>query len=404
MLLVNKWKAGKEMKKLIRVLLIVLACVVIALPAGKVLATEMTDTTVNGSIIDTDTNYEVTEFETNELDITLEEPNYKSYYVDVPNGQSVVVPITLDEKGRLYYIYDFKNEYQDQKSYYLDVYTDAACTQMADYYNYDTYYGELNVTKTGTYYIKFSVMDSTVQQDTFNYFKFSSFYVNSRNETLTSGKQVVTAFLSYDKPIYYKVTVSKPGSISFNMQSSNGGNVILCNSKKKAIASECKSTDTDHTFVFAVSKGTYYLKVTSPSYFAYVMQTFKGIMDKSGPSKEKAKTLKVDGAIVNALALSTEKSGKADWFKFTNDKKRKTIVDVVGMVSCGGLKIDFYDTKGTSWGSRYFYPANNVDGGVSTIYYVMDGTKKLPEGTYYIKVSKTSAKTNATYSVGVRSK
>lgn len=400
----NKWKESKEMKKLVKILMIVFICVVIALPVSKVLANETADPSAKGSIIDADTNYDVTEFETNDLDITLEEANYKSYYIDVPNSQSVVVPITLDEKGRLYYIYDFKNEYQNQKSYYLDIYTDAACTQMAEYYNYDTYYGELDVTKTGTYYIKFSVIDSTTEQDMFNYFKFSSFFVNSRNETLTSGKQIVTAFLSYDNPIYYKVTVSKPGSISFNMQASYGGNVTLCNSKKKAIANECKSTDTEHTFVFAVSKGTYYLKVTSSSSYAYVMQTTKGITDESGPSKEKAKTIKVNGDEVKALALSTEKSGKADWFKFTNDKKRKTIVDVVGTVACGGLKIDFYDTKGTSWGSRYFYPANNTNGGVSTIYYILDGTEKLPKGTYYIKVSKTSAKTNATYSVGVRSK
>lgn len=400
----NKWKESKEMKKLVKILMIAFICIVMVLPVSKVLAIETPDPSVKGSIIDADTNYDVTEFETNDLDITLEEANYKSYYIDVPNSQSVVVPITLDEKGRLYYIYDFKNEYQNQKSYYLDIYTDAACTQMAEYYNYDTYYGELDVTKTGTYYIKFSVIDSTTEQDMFNYFKFSSFFVNSRNETLTSGKQIVTAFLSYDKPIYYKVTVSKPGSISFNMQASYGGNVTLCNSKKKAIANECKSTDTEHTFVFAVSKGTYYLKVTSSSSYAYVMQTTKGITDESGPSKEKAKTIKVNGDEVKALALSTEKSGKADWFKFTNDKKRKTIVDVVGTVACGGLKIDFYDTKGTSWGSRYFYPANNTNGGVSTIYYILDGTEKLPKGTYYIKVSKTSAKTNATYSVGVRSK
>lgn len=400
----NKWKESEEMKKLVKILMIAFICIVMVLPVSKVLAIETPDPSAKGSIIDADTNYDVTEFETNDLDITLEEANYKSYYIDVPNSQSVVVPITLDEKGRLYYIYDFKNEYQNQKSYYLDIYTDAACTQMAEYYNYDTYYGELDVTKTGTYYIKFSVIDSTTEQDMFNYFKFSSFFVNSRNETLTSGKQIVTAFLSYDKPIYYKVTVSKPGSISFNMQASYGGNVTLCNSKKKAIANEWKSTDTEHTFVFAVSKGTYYLKVTSSSSYAYVMQTTKGITDESGPSKEKAKTIKVNGDEVKALALSTEKSGKADWFKFTNDKKRKTIVDVVGTVACGGLKIDFYDTKGTSWGSRYFYPANNTNGGVSTIYYILDGTEKLPKGTYYIKVSKTSAKTNATYSVGVRSK
>lgn len=392
------------MKRIVKVLMIVFACVVIALPVSKVFASETTDPASKGSIIDADTNYDVTEFETNDLDITLEEANYKSYYIDVPNSQSVVVPITLDEKGRLYYIYDFKNEGQNQKSYYIDVYTDAACTKMAEYYNYDTYYGELDVTKTGTFYIKFSVIDSTLQPDTFNYFKFSSFFVNSRNETLSSGKQVVTVFLSYDKPVYYKVTVSKPGSISFNMQSAYGGNVTLCNSKKKAISNESKSTDKEHTFVYAVSKGTYYIKVTSSSSYAYVMQTTKGVTDKSGPSKEKARTLNVDGSKVKALALSTEKSGKADWFKFTNDKKKKTIVDVTGTVACGGLKIDFYDTKGTSWGSRYFYPANNVNGGVSTIYYVLDGTEKLPKGTYYIKISKTSAKTNATYSVGVRSK
>lgn len=392
------------MKKLVRVWLIVLVCVVIAPPMSKVLADETTDTTAKSTIIDVDTNRDVTEFETNDLDITIEEANYKSYFINIPNDQSVVVPITLNEKGRLYYLYDFKNEYQDQKSYYCDIYTDVTCTQMADYYNYNTYYGELNVAKPGIYYVKFSVMDTTAWPDDYNYFNFSSFYINSRNETLTSGKQVVTAFLGYDNAIYYKVKVSESGSISFNMQADAGGNVILCNSKKKGISNVCKSSDKNHTFTFAVSKGTYYLKVTTSSYYAYVMQTFKEIMDESGTSKQKAKTLRLGGDKVRSLALSTEKSGKTDWFKFTNDKKRKIIVDVIGTVSCGGLKIDFYDTKGTNWDSRYFYPVSNGNGGVSTIYYILDGTEKLPKGRYYIKVSKTSDKTNATYRVGVRSK
>lgn len=392
------------MKKLVKILLIVFVFAVIALPVRKVLADETTDTTAKESIKDADTNCDVTEFETNDLDITLDKANYISYFISIPSGKSLVVPMTLNEEGRLYYRYDFTNEYREKKSYYCDIYIDEACTQKADYSNYDTYYGELSVTKSGKYYIKFSVMDITTQPDTYNQFKFSSFYINSRNETLINGKQVVTAFLNEDKPIYYKVKVDESGSISFNMQASTGANVILCNSKKRVISNVCRSVDKDHTFVFAVSKGTYYLKVTTSSSYAYVMQTFKEITDTSGPSKQKARELKVSGDKLKSLSLSTEKSGKADWFKFINDKKRKIIVDVIGTVSCGGLKIDFYDTKGTNWESRYFYPVNNANGGVSTIYYILDGTEKLPKGTYYIRVSKTSAKTNATYRIGVRSK
>lgn len=392
------------MKKLVRVLLLVFVFAVIVLPVSKVLADETTDTNERESIIDTDTNCDVTKFETNDLDITLDEANYKSYFINIANGKSIVVPITLNEKGRLYYRYEYTNEYQDKKSYYCDIYTDEACTKKADYYNYDIYYGELNATKSGMYYIKFSVVDTTLQPNTFNHFKFSSFYINSHNETLLKEKQVVTAFLSENKPIYYKVTASQSGSISFNMQASYGGKVTLCDSKKKRISNVCKTADKNHTFEFAVSEGTYYLKVTTASSYAYVMQTFKVITDTSGASKQKAKELKVGGDKVKSLSLSTEKSGKADWFTFSNDKKRKIIVDVIGTVTCGGLKIDFYDTKGTNWESRYFYPVNNASGGVSTIYYILDGTEKLPKGTYYIRVSKTSAKTNATYRIGVRSK
>ncbi|WP_455716702.1 hypothetical protein [Anaerosporobacter sp.] len=392
------------MKKLVRFILVVFVCGVIALPASYVLADEITDKTAKSSIVDADTNADVTELKTNDLDITLDEANYKSYFISIPYGQSIVVPITLNEEGRLNYRYDFENEYIDQKSYYCEVYTDAACTKKANYYNYDTYSGELNVSIAGIYYVKFSVIDTTAQPNAINYIKFSSFYINSRNETLTNGKQVVSAFLGYDKKIYYKVIVSDSGSISLNMQASTGGNVILCNSKKKEISNLCRTEDNNHTFVFAVSKGTYYLKVTTSSNYAYVMQTFKEIEDKSAPSKQKAKTLEVGGDKLKSLALSTEKSGKADWFKFKNDKKRKIIVDVIGMVSCGGLKIDFYDTKGTKWESRYFYPIDNANGGVSTIYYILDGTEKLPKGTYYIRISKISTKTNAIYRVGVRNK
>lgn len=391
------------MKKIKKILFTMLAMALVLVPANKIFAAE-------SSVTDYDTRSEVTELETNEINIEGSEFNYKYYYVDVAStgtDSELIVPITLETKGKLYITAGLSN-LTDKMTPDVQLFTDNACTKEI-YANYSN--GYYVIPSDGTYYFKISVHDSTtiyeptaVPVELYN-FVFGTVFMNGGNRTLTNKVEVLSSFEGYDKPVYYKVTVSKPGIITINVDSEYSSYVTLCNSSKKAISDETSSSSTNGKFTYATSKGTYYVKVKTSSDYAYVKSTTKAITDASGTTKAKAAKLTVNGSKKNGLVVTSDKANKADWFKFSNPKNQKITVYFNGAITSGDLEIEFFDSKGESFGTKKFSIYSDGDASFSPYVGSFASTSgKLPKGTYYIKVTKKTAKASASYSIQIKNK
>lgn len=385
------------MKKLRKILFTMLAMTLVLVPASKVFAAE-------SSVTDYETNSEVTEFETNEINVDGSELNYKFYNVDVASGETenrLVIPMTLDAKGKLLVTSELYDK-TDRMYSYIKLFEDSSCTK--EIYMSSTL-GGFKIPSEGTYYIEFSVKDySDVPLEIYQY-SFGSVFISGADRTLKNKVEVCSSFVDYNTPIYYKVTVSKPGTITFNVDSKYTSYVTLCNSSKKAISEEINSSTANGKFTYAASKGTYYVKVRSSSDYAYVKSTTKAITDASGSSKSKAAKLTVNGSKKNGLAVATDKTSKADWFKFSNPKNQKITVYFKGVITSGDLEIEFFDSKSKSFGTTTFSSYSNGDASFSPYVGSFGSTSgKLPKGTYYIKVTKKIAKASASYSIQIKNK
>lgn len=391
------------MKRLRKMLFTMLAMALVLVPANKVFAAE-------SSVTDVDTRSEVTELETNEMNVDGSELNYKYYYVDVASAgtdSELVVPITLEAKGKLYISAGLSNK-TDKMTPDVELFTDYACTEEI-YLNYTNPYFE--IPSDGTYYLKFSVHDSTtiyeptaVPVEVYN-FVFGSVFMSGANRTLTNKVEVISSFVDYNTPIYYKITVSKPGTITFNVDSEYTSYVTLCNSSKKAISEENSSISTNGKFTYATSKGTYYVKVKTSSDYAYVKSTTKAITDASGSTKAKSAKLTVNGSKKNGLVVASDKTSKADWFKFSNPKNQKITVYFNGVITSGELEIEFFDSKGESFGTKRLSIYSDGDASFSPYVGSFASTSgKLPKGTYYVKITKKTAKSSASYSIQIKNK
>ena len=385
------------MKKLKKILFTMLAMALVLVPANKVFAAE-------SSVTDYETKTEVTELETNEINVDGSELNYKFYNVDVARGETetqLVIPMTLDAKGKLLVKSELSGK-TDRMYSYVELFEDSSCSKEI---SMSSSIGGFKIPSEGTYYLKFSVKDyNDVPLEIYQY-SFGSVFISGADRTLKNKVEVCSSFVDYNTPIYYKVTVSKPGTITINVDGEYSSYVTLCNSSKKAISDETTSSYVDGKFTYAASKGTYYVKVRSSSDYAYVKSTTKAITDASGSSKSKAAKLTVNGSKKNGLVVATDKTSKADWFKFSNPKNQKITVHITGVITSGELGIEFFNSKGESFGTTSFSRYSDGDASFSPYVGSFASTSgKLPKGTYYIKFTKKSAVSSASYSIQIKNK
>lgn len=385
------------MKRLKGILLTMLALAMIFIPTGMIKA--------QGIAVDADTASEVTEFETEVWTDATKDPSYKTYQVQLTVDESgkaeYIVPINIPNKGLLFV--GFKKEEADSLNTDVDLYEDIEC-QNSIYISSTNNCAKIE--EAGTYYFKFSVSDYRETKGEKFIFGIQTCVVSGDNMTLKNKEQVISAFVDYTNPIYYKVSVSNPGTITFNVEGESSSYVTLCNSKKKALTDEVSSSYTDGEYVYAVGKGTYYIKVKSYAEMITAKSTVKSVKDMGGASKAKATKLTIGAKNKSGLVLATDKSKKADWFKFYNSKNQKVTVNITGIVQSGEVRIEMYYSNGKKFSSSYaILNEYRKDASFSPYVARLGATSgKLPKGTYYIKIIKDDKVTTGTYSIKVKNK
>lgn len=195
--------------------------------------------------------------------------------------------------------------------------------------------------------------------------------------------------------IYMPFQVKKDGYVTFtanNTPENAGehfrGTWFLCNSAKKEITSTgaCGFWEEDK-ITLAVKGGiTYFLKVKCSDKVIVIDHQYQEVNDKSGNKKSKdyklAKNQKAEG-----LLMAGE--SKVDWYKITLTKKQVLKITIAEK-SYRGLGMKVYDRKGKEvYGFNYWSPSSTDtldDPETLSSKASSDKLKKLPKGTYYVKV------------------
>lgn len=200
--------------------------------------------------------------------------------------------------------------------------------------------------------------------------------------------------------VYHKFTVPASGAlvVTGNTVYSWGRSsisVTLCNRKYQSIDSSSSgayvNAQNESAQVYAVKKGTYYLKVSGRSNYIIGAQ-FTKWTDKGGASKSKAKTIKVNKTYKGMMPAG-ESYKKADWYKFkvTKSKKMKLTVGVEGN---GYFEFRLYG-PGLSKSGAYFGSVKNSARSSWLVNARNNKKVKASRGTYYLKVTRSSSSKKA---------
>ncbi len=374
------------MKKRFGLVLGIFMLILLCIPSMKAFAAGYAEDLDSGSAVNELSTYVVNTGSDAEFD------KIKTYKVYVPGDtKEVVLPITLDQKGLLICSAQLSEEYASAYGY-LNIYADEACTEEISYSSYNS---EAKIPEKGTYYLKFTVSDYTLDEAPDNYvFAFASQFINGNDRTLKDKTWVCSGNTDTQKPIYYKFTAPKTGSVTVNVESEYSSYVTLLNSSKKALSDKTYYLSSTGKVCFAVSKGTYYLKVDSSSELFRVKYTFKAISDVSGTTKTKAKSLTA-GKSLAGVVTATDKTGKVDWYKVTLTKTQAVKITFTGSVSSGNVKLEFY---GGGISGSITETLDTVEEDASFAAETWTSTK-LPKGTYYIKITKGTKNTSGFYNI-----
>lgn len=316
-----------------------------------------------------------------------------TYYNKVINNTNnkmdygIIIPIQINDAGNLELEL---NKIQLDKSLYINLYKDAACTNPVVSYDRILLSSDNNlkvyipVDTVGTYYLKVRTSNYSASRYFINKFNLSLRNFPKAQRTIKSG-QTIKYYRNDAKDKYtFKYKAEKTGTVEVICPWKYGSYVTFKNSKKKDIATDKWTSRQIGNFkaIFAVKKGqTYYFVVKSNGMDSKELQSISvkntAIKLKNNSKKKKATTIKNKKTV---KCLITPGDKKSKWFKINVKKNYRAEFTVKGDIT-GNWKVQLYTKSGKAvkncsvkWKD---YPRSIRGFGL--------------RGTYYVKVKGSSA-------------
>lgn len=327
--------------------------------------------------------------------------------------EGIIIPVKISKRGEfIYYISSSVNYNGTVGGATVGLYEDEQGTRIVDQEKKISFESkdkqELSqsayIEKAGTYYIKIAISSDAASANGSYFFALGMQACSSENRTLKNKKWTVAFGDGTSKAIYYKVVVKKTGYITLQTEYDKAygkANISLCNHKKKRLSVVCKQSKAlKNKEVFAVKKGTYYVKVNQAAGEYRLKSTFQSVSDKSGSSKAKAKAFTTNGSAQVGLILLSDSSKKADWYSFHLSSRK--IVDVTLQGSTSGdskVSLEIIPPQNMMFQQKAMLSICGIDrkhqGSSGSLW---------AEGTWYIKVKKNTDKGSAKYSLKVKTR
>lgn len=324
-------------------------------------------------------------------------PSSEPVQISLPAGQddaTSVLTVKMPYSGVLHLLVAGSNKTK------LCLYADAACkkavgTEIILTGEAQVVQSYIPIAKAGTYYLQYSnvLYASTVARSAAVY----AYGYNGDDKVLSDGKVAITYNQNSAKTVYHKIVLKKPAAVvlvgnvmqpSSEAQTLGALTVNLCNDKKQVISGNI-SLDTDGKFV-ALKKGTYYISLRQKD-LALLCYTARTAKEKSGAKKAKAVKIKKNKQVEGVLALGDKKK-KADWYKITLSKKGKIRCDLANY-GPDTIKIQVIPKN------KKVKMKKSTSKAVSGKMLKLTSKSKLPAGTYYIKIYKSSKSASSYYTL-----
>lgn len=327
---------------------------------------------------------------------------------DEDERKDLVLPFTVDKAGGILISLKQSGSYDD----YLKarIYQDKECTKPVgkDFLLNaidDSVNIERAISKKGTYYIKFTCDQGAPFGVTT--FKVKIYSISGGERTLSAGKATVAYQASAKGKVIYKINVKDTKSLAFSItpyDNSNGGGAYfrLLDKNKKQLTNKSyvvSKRNDEKKFgpinkYYTVNKGTYYLEVSANCSIYQLDSATVNIKNQAGSSKSKAKLLK--GSALEGYFTISDKTSKADWYKFSVPTSGQYINFVIAYVLDGDIIFQILDSNG-----KILFDSSEEGGYLEGSYRNWVGNT-YPKGTYYVKVSKGSKNSSLNYGVMVR--
>ena len=198
---------------------------------------------------------------------------------------------------------------------------------------------------------------------------------------------------------YHPFSIKKRSAVEFNISAiDRNSEITYAHIEKKENGQWKRIDDTvkikpasyDDDFVHGLTKGEYRLAIKAPTtQLNAVSYTSSSKSKKVAYKKSKAKKIKLDGQTSN-IYTTGEKTSR--WYKISiTSTKKKRILNLGKNTVSGGYKFTIYK-KGKKKAIKTIKVTGNANAKIA----------KMPKkkGTYYIRISKLTKKTNGTYEIG----
>ena len=326
----------------------------------------------------------------------LKASKVKKYAITAPKGSvdDLLVPAYFNQKGIvLYNIVAKHGDVTMSGKYQLS-------SDIEGKVKVATKNNRAYIPKAGTYYIRIS--SETFSRESDSRFLGIFAFVSNSDTTLKNKVKVVSSVVNAKKPIFYKVTVKKNTKLQFELASDGKASVTLCNKKKSALTNANK-VNKSGKMIYALNKGTYYLKVSSTKGFLTAKATMTPAVKEIGTKQSSALNVNINKKASSGLVYAKDKKDTVYWFCLNNEKDQPIYMNVATDFTFGKVKMEVVSSEGKNFGSKV------LDNGLNrtkrfTLYSKSEEGKKLPKGTYYIKFTKVEKNANGVIQVGIKNR
>lgn len=343
-----------------------------------------------------------------EKDLKKEQDSYNMVFGE--DVKELTYPVEVTQQGILVTVI----KETDTNYYGLEakLYEDADCTKEFGRTLYLSSGEQSNskvteIKKPGTYYMKVKL---NRKRDNNEQMQFPLKLKLIPNGIREIKKDIIyTAYQDYDNNDgIYKLSVNNTGlvtlNIGFTSETRGSAKITLLNSKKQPISKEAYTYPTandDGTYsneifkYYALTKGTYYIKVQTSSGLYGLKYSSTPVADKSGSSLKNAAPIKLGGSAEKGICTVADKTTNVDCFKFTLAKQQEVNIIIDSKVD-GRLKVEICDSNGRT----VMFGSTSLSDGDRKLDLKSSG--KWSKGTFYIKVYKYDKESSGSYSIKVK--
>lgn len=322
------------------------------------------------------------------------------YKLTVTKDASVSINLNnSDDKNINLYLYGKDGDNNDSIEYDSDWRSTKSVRNLVDGLAAGTYYIKVSSSKACNYSmtIDYNYYEDSSIDDSSNDSYLNASVINL-NSSITGHIANVTENSSRDKTNFYKFTLDKDSTVTFDLAHNAGSNINLYlygqngdNNDSIVYDSDWRSTKSVRKIVEGLAAGTYYVKINSnyPGTFSFKITSEE---DTLGNDKEyndsylKALSIGINDTKTGHIGYIKEDSSQdqSDWYTMVLDEDKEVNIDLSSEYG-SNINLYLYGQDGDNNDSIAY------DSDWRSTKSVRHITKSLTKGIYYIKVNSKSS-------------